>query len=880
MTPERWQQVKETLAEALERNDPHDRAFFLDATCADDTALRSEVESLLSQPPDEFENCADAGGLAHPGHVAAANIGRRLGAYELVRELGRGGMGTVWLAKRADQQFEKLVAIKLLKRGTDTDEVLRRFEAERQILARLTHPNIAGLLDAGTTPDGLPYFVMEYVPGARVTDYCFAQSLSIPDRLRLFQKICGAVQFAHQNLIVHRDLKPANILITAEGEPKLLDFGIAKLVDPGDAPFEVTALHQQRLTPAYASPEQVRGDPITTLSDVYSLGAILYELLTGQTAHRFARLQPTHTELLRVVVEGTPTRPSLLARDRPTQALLRGDLDNILLKALRKEPRLRYAGAGSFSEDLRRHLDSLPVHARPATPGYRAGKFFSRNKTAVVVAVLVLLMMLAGMVTIAHQARLAARQRARAERRFNDVRKLANSLMLELHNAIKDLPGALAARQLITQRALGYLDSLAQESGQDLSLKSELATAYQKIGLVTFEVAQAIKSHQKAAALNEALVQAKPENSTYRQQLSENYANLSDVTKIAGHSTQSIDYAKRSLALMQALENDKPGDRGIDAAVADRYLSLGTAMLDAGDFKGALANDLLGLAIQQQVVMRKPSDQETRQFAEFYGAISDAYENAGDYGNALDYDLKSLAAVRERFAADPTNVRLQREMWAAFFRFGRESAATGDTTRAMENYLSATRLMESLAAADPHDTGHRRWLAVTYLSLGELCARVGDAAKALERYRQASAISEEIFAADPDRAETRRDLARIYEAMGSLFSEGDQAPRAAEYFAKAESAAVAAANQDPQNASAEIQLARILVEMAAFHRKLAAKPDASPEARKASLQKALELNRRSLGLWQACQKQGLLSSADAGKPVEIAQAIAEGEAGW
>jgi serine/threonine protein kinase len=344
MTPERWQQVKSTLAAALEHPDETERASFVAVACGDDTALRREVESLLAQPEDQFDSVAQVIGMAKGDALSQRDAGRRIGAYELVRELGRGGMGTVWLAKRADQQFDKLVAIKLLKRGTDTDEVLRRFQAERQILARLEHPNIARLLDGGMTDEGLPYFVMEYVDGKPLTEFCTAAALRLDERLRLFLKICAAVQFAHQNLVVHRDLKPGNILVTEDCEPKLLDFGIAKLLAPGDETFGVTMTEHQRLTPGYASPEQVRGEPVTTVSDIYTLGTLLYEILTGQNAHRFSSPRPPPTELLRVVTQEEPLRPSVAATHPTMKRRLRGDLDTIILKALRKEPARRYAG--------------------------------------------------------------------------------------------------------------------------------------------------------------------------------------------------------------------------------------------------------------------------------------------------------------------------------------------------------------------------------------------------------------------------------------------------------------------------------------------------------------------------------------------------------
>ncbi len=335
MTPARWQQVKATLAEALERPAESERAAFLARACAGDTSLRREVESLLDQPPDDFDSCAESAGLVNSEPLFSANHGRRVGAYELVRELGRGGMGTVWLGKRADQQFEKLVAVKLLKRGTDTDEVLGRFRAERQILARLEHPNIARLLDAGMTEDGLPYFVMEFVEGMRLTDFVVERQLPLTECVELFLKICGAVQFAHQNLIVHRDLKPGNILVTPEGEPKLLDFGIAKLLAGDEGSWEVTMAGAERLTPGYASPEQVRGETVTTVSDIYSLGALLYEVLAGRPPHEFPSALPTPTQILRVVCEEEPARPSAVARPERGREL-RGDLDTIVLRALRK----------------------------------------------------------------------------------------------------------------------------------------------------------------------------------------------------------------------------------------------------------------------------------------------------------------------------------------------------------------------------------------------------------------------------------------------------------------------------------------------------------------------------------------------------------------
>jgi eukaryotic-like serine/threonine-protein kinase len=376
--PVRWQRLKSILADVLEHTSPEERTAVLTQSCAGDTALLCEAQKLLAHDTSVFEEFAEivATRLRCDEHD---RTGERMGAYAVVKELGRGGMGAVYLAERADGQFEKRVAIKVLKRGTDTDEVLRRFRIERQILARLDHPNIARLLDAGTTDDGLPYFIMDYIVGEPVTRFAVAQKLSTRQRLELFLKICAAVEFAHRNLVVHRDIKPSNILANAEGEPKLLDFGIATILAKEKEAAQSSTEAQQRLTPICASPEQAKGDPITVATDIYSLGALLYELLSDQKPHRFSTAHPTPEELALVVGERVPPPPSAVASDAQTARLLRGDLDAIVLFAMRKEPGMRYATVADLADDIRRHLAREPVVARCLTLAYRAKCLVRRN---------------------------------------------------------------------------------------------------------------------------------------------------------------------------------------------------------------------------------------------------------------------------------------------------------------------------------------------------------------------------------------------------------------------------------------------------------------------------------------------------------------------
>lgn len=396
--PQRWDRLKTILGEALEQNSSAARIALVESRCGQDTDLLEEAESLLAEAEtllkehsDSFEDCVENAASTF-WREGPPRGGQRVGAYVIVRELGRGGMGTVFLAERADGQFEKQVAIKILSRGADTDEILRRFRAERQILAKLDHPNIARLLDAGTTEDGLPYFIMEYIVGAPVTRFAAAQKLSIRQRLELYLKICAAVEFAHRNLVVHRDIKPSNILATAEGEPKLLDFGIAKLLAKERDPAQLTTEAQQRLTPVCASPEQARGDPITVATDIYSLGALLYEMLSGKKPYRFSTARPTREELALVLGEQVPP-PSAVVSDVQTARRLRGDLDAIVLFAMHKEPGMRYATVADLAADIHRHLARKPVVARHPTLGYRAKCLVKRNGSRLIGSVAVVVML-------------------------------------------------------------------------------------------------------------------------------------------------------------------------------------------------------------------------------------------------------------------------------------------------------------------------------------------------------------------------------------------------------------------------------------------------------------------------------------------------------
>ncbi len=414
--PEKWARVKELFALALDL-DPGERSGFLREACAGDESLRTEVESLLASfdsAPTFLENSPAADLVSAQSR---ALTGKRIGSYRILREIGQGGMAVVYLAERADDQYRKRVAIKMLKPGTGKREILRRFRIERQALAALDHPSIVRLLDGGSTEEGLPYLIMEFVDGVRIDEYCDQHKLTIDERLQLFRTVCTAVQYAHENLVIHRDLKPSNILITKDGVVRLLDFGIAKVLNPQWSPdTRLTRTDWRPMTPEYASPEQLGGAPVTKTTDIYSLGTLLYELLTGHRPYRALPDSAFHMDPRHFNEE--PEKPSVAMRstnekashDGSTRTLvtpqsvaearglrpeelrrcLRGDLDTVVMKAIRTEPEHRYASAEEFSKDIERHLAGLPIQARKPTFFYRGGKFVHRHTESLATALLIL----------------------------------------------------------------------------------------------------------------------------------------------------------------------------------------------------------------------------------------------------------------------------------------------------------------------------------------------------------------------------------------------------------------------------------------------------------------------------------------------------------
>lgn len=815
MTPELWQEVREILYEALNRP-PAERPAFLEARCADQPDLRAEVESLLLAASTSTSGIL---GVADHDEGAADLTGTLIGPYRVLEEIGRGGMGTVYLAVRDDGQYEQRVAVKVVKRGMDTDLVLGRFRYERQILAFLSHSNIARLLEGGSTQEGRPYFVMEYVEGMPLLAYCQSHALPLRDRLQLFLQVCSAVEYAHRNLIVHRDLKPGNIMVERDGTIKLLDFGIARILLPDAPGLEAAHTVGTRLfTPEYASPEQLRGEPVTTGTDIYSLGAVLYELLSARRAHRFTGRSPTEME--RMICEEDPPRPSSVAgAGTPGVAPrdIEGDLDRIVLKAMAKDRLLRYPSVEQFSEDIRNYLEGRPVQARDATVRYRAMKFVRRNKVSVGAAVAVALSLIGGIATTTWQSHIARKERDRAEQRFRDVRRLANSFLIE-HDTLAALPGGTGIRAKLIVKALEYLDSLAQEAAGDASLRQELATAYEKMGDVQGrpdsanigDTASALASYKKSLALRESLLAGDPADHRLRKDVASSLARVSGALKRAGDYQAGLAFDKRALELRKLLLDAEPKNRDFRRAVAASYTTLGGSLFQVGDWNGVLAARRSALTLYEQLVADPEADAaDYRGLALAEARMASILFRNGDRPASTRMYERSLQTARKGLEKAPRHVQLRLSVAAALGGLAQIQLDEGNLAAAIANYAAAHRIYVEITAIDPQDARSRSMLASSHFRLGRAYTRFGDNSRATKELRTALEMREQLAAADPMNAGAHGEVAEAQAALGDATARLHQRDAALAWYRQAQSILQKLHDERRANSASNGELARV-----------------------------------------------------------------------
>jgi serine/threonine protein kinase len=809
VTPENWARIKDLFGRALEL-EAVERREFLRRECGQDDSTLAEVESLLSSY--EPDNSRAAEPTETQSDEAEQRPGSQIDRYQIVRQIGAGGMGAVYLGLRADDAYEKRVAIKLVNARIDVHQVLGRFRHERQILATLDHPNIARLLDGGTTGARLPYFVMDYVEGTRIDEYCDGRKLLIPERINLFLDVCSAVQYVHQNLVVHRDLKPSNILVTAEGVPKLLDFGIAKLLKPEmfSGAIDATRAEFRMMTPRYASPEQVRGDPVTVASDVYSLGVVLYELLTGHRPYDLKTESPV--DVVRAVCEHEPEKPSVvvvrpvqshgddavvrsgsveqIARARSTVAnrlkrQLRGDLDTIVLKSLRKEPQRRYGSVDQFAEDLRRYLQGLPVRAHADSWAYRTRKFVRRHRSAVAASVLIVLSLIGGVVATTWQAGIARGQRARAERQFNDIRRLSTSFLFEFHSAIQNLPGSTPARKLLVQRALEYLGKLAEEAHGDRRLQLDLAEAFLKVGDVQGnpyapnlgDTEGAVASYRQALEASQLLVARDAGDMEAQRYVARSYRALADVLPQLGRPTEAVSNFRRAIAIFDLIRATQPSDSHLREELAACYQELGdllghNGLQNLGDPAGALQSYDKSLALYEELAARDPASRVARRgVALLQIRIGDMQEIRDDLNSALQAYGAALQTAEQLSAEDPANAEDLRRLALAHRKVGGIEEDLRDYKEALKEYAEAASINESLMNVDPTNVQANMGYVISLRWTGDLLKLTGEAGGALVKYRRVLEILDRLSVTHPANVTVQERLSEMLIVTARLLAE-------------------------------------------------------------------------------------------------------------
>jgi eukaryotic-like serine/threonine-protein kinase len=861
MTPERWQIVVETFEAAAERPQ-HERAPFLDAACAGDADLRREVESLLLHD-SRSENFLDAPQFTLIPETVAGMV---VGAYRVLRELGAGGMGAVYLGVRADDHYRKEVAIKVLQSSAAQREIVQRFRGERQILASLDHPYIARLVDGGVLGDGRPYFVMDYVEGEPIDRYCIERALPFRQRVEIFRKVCEAVQAAHRALVVHRDLKPRNIFVQADGTPKLLDFGIAKVLgSDGADDTGRTETGMRFMTPDYASPEQVRGEPITTASDVYSLGVVLYELLAGRRPYRL--VARTAAEMERAICEEEPA-PLATTRER-----IDADLEAIVLKALQKEPARRYGSVEQLSEDLRRYLTGLPVGARRNTAAYRAYKFVRRYRVPVATAALLFLSLAGGFAATVWQASVArterdraeaqaaearaqrqraetsaqtsaaerqraeterARasdaatvaeaQRTRAEKRLQDIRQLVGSFLFEFQDSIQDLPGAMAAREMVVKRALEYLDRLAREDEPDADLRSELALAYFRVADIQGnpfraslgQSAAALESYQKGLALRESILREKPGDGPTLGAIGTVENRISQVLARMGDTAGALAHQRRAEQVWAERAAREPGNLAAQRELTVAHQVLGDLVLRTGDNVAAMREYRTMQQNALKLLAREPSSREFRRDLSYsYHKIGDLlYLRLANYDAALA-EYQQMFALRAQLAREePNNTNFARDLLMSHDRMGMVLTQKREYPAALDHQRRMERLARELLQADPKNVVVKRDLFISQFNIADIESSTGAEAAALQTMRGARAIAQELLDVNPKSAQYRTDLSEVDRRIGEMLGKAGDTTGALASFESSRTLLESLASQDNQNVEIKEGLAALYQQIA------------------------------------------------------------------
>ena len=697
----------EAVFESLTGLDPERRAQAINDSVPDRPDLQLELDQLL-RAHDRLVAAAGADADAADG----AAPGVQVGAYRLVEKVGEGGMGEVYRAVRADGLFTQQVAVKITRSTIANSELRRRFAIERQILASLNHDHIVRLLDGGTTDQGQAFVIMEYVEGEPLTRHCRARALSLEARLRLFTTVCGAVQYAHQHGVVHRDLKPANILVTRDHVPKVLDFGVAKLLEGHfeSSGFTTTGIVPGPLTPNYASPEQMRGLAVTTATDIYALGVILYEAVAGARPYETQGLPLDR--VIALVLNDEPARPSAAATNGGglpySRRRLEGDIDAVVLKAMSKEPADRYGSASELAADITRWLDGHPVLARAPSPLYVLGRFARRHTRLVAASAVALTAILAATGIAIWQWQQARREQARAEQRFNDVRQLANAVIFKVHDQISGLPGSTPVRRTLLNETIGYLERLSAEAGDNAALRVEVALAQQRVASILGLVSAAnlgdregaIKQFERAQATVMPLFGNDSPFDVVKVVVDSDL-RLSELHGALGRPDESMRLANQAVERAKAYVARQPGDRKGEELQARTYFNLATRV--SNDKKIPIW--IQTYDFYERLLTAKPDDVSAqRNVALVAKYLGDTLFASPDHrGQAEKYFRRALELDSQRLTQHPDDQRVWFDAMISFSSMAGWAEYSGDRVAAAEMFNRSLELRRRLVQSDPEN---------------------------------------------------------------------------------------------------------------------------------------------------------------------------------
>ncbi len=826
--------------------------------------------------PDKPQSHLDAETLAQPSSAMTptiedsampARLPERIGQYHIKRVIAAGGMGVVYEAMQ--EHPRRSVALKIMRQGIASRSALRRFEYESQILARLRHPGIAQVYEAGMHDDGtggVPYFAMEYIAGAKdLVDYARSKELSIRERLELFDKVCDALHHGHQKGIIHRDLKPANILVDSTGQPKIIDFGVARATDSDLAvPTLQTDVGQLVGTVQYMSPEQIAADPhdIDTRSDVYALGVVLYKMLTDQLPYDVSGT--VIYEATRMVREQAPKRLSTINR------VLRGDIETIVMHALEKDRERRYQSAIELAADIRRYLSNRPILARPPSVAYNFKTYVKRNKVVVTALVGIFAALVLGIITTSWQRGVAVQERDRAEHMFGQVRGLAKTFVFDFFDKIKFLDGSLEARELLVTSALKYLDSLAAEAPDNPDLMREVGAAYNRVGDIQGgfrnpslgDTEGAIKSYRRAMEILQGLAASSPENHELLDDVAATHTRIGDVLINTNNVTGALDAYNQGLAIREKMPEDTRHGRLLSFSLN----SVGGALLQLGRLTEAAARYDRSLQVSQKIAALEPNDiQLQRELSVAYGKVGDVLAETGEYQSALlryqerarirkqiqekepsgtanrDVAVAQLFIGQAHFELDqpqqalehlkqfldvaaqrdqdnPRDWRSRRDLVAAHEFVGLAYLKMNDLAAAREHLEQASALVAPLAETSEKNIQVRERVAACAEALGELAMKSGSPAEAAARYREALTIFQQMTTAEPENFKRRSDQARALQELGSALAAAGEGFEARLRLDEARQLFETLYREHPEYASIRKGLATTLVEVASTRR--------------------------------------------------------------